>query len=73
MTPLLKNVLLAFAAGALTAVSVSLQAGMPANRAAVASIIGGALYAGIRAAVGTAKEAVSGVPFKVDTEDPAAE
>lgn len=70
MSPLLKNALLAFAAGFVTSLAAFLEfadgTDVPALKAAGLA----ALYAGGRALVGFLKEKLSGQPFAVDTEDP---
>jgi hypothetical protein len=68
MSPLFKNVALAFVAGFVTSLSVALEADVQVTKAFVVAVVSAALYAGVRAAVGAVKESVSGAPFKVDTE-----
>lgn len=72
MSPLLKNVGLAFLAGFVSSIA-AFAAANPNNpgKAAIYAAVAAAIYAGGRAAVGYAKETVSGEPFKVDTEAPA--
>jgi hypothetical protein len=68
MSPLLKNAALSFAAAFVGALAVALSVTPEPGPDAIKAIVIGAAYAGARALIGFAKEALSGAPFKVDTE-----
>ena len=69
MSPLLKNVGLAFVAGFVTTLSVMLPVASTAPSLDVLAAVGAAaVYAGVRGAVGYLKERYGSGPFGVDTE-----
>lgn len=68
LPPLVKNVGLAFVAAFVTSLTVAWEGGLPLTKAALTAAGVAAVYAGVRAAVAKLKEALTGEPFKVDTE-----
>ena len=70
MSPLLKNVLLAFLAGAVTSIAAFTEktGEAPTSKAIIISVLVAAVYAGIRGAVGYLKAKYGGGAFAVDTE-----
>jgi coenzyme F420-reducing hydrogenase gamma subunit len=75
MTPLVKNMALAFLAGAVTSLAAFTEKTqeVPTSKAVIISVGLAAVYAGIRGAVGYLKAKYGGGAFAVDTEAPAAE
>jgi coenzyme F420-reducing hydrogenase gamma subunit len=70
MTPLVKNVVLAFVAGAVSSLSAFAVANpqAPTDRKVVISVGVAAAYAGIRGVIGYLKATYGSAPFAVDTE-----
>jgi hypothetical protein len=70
MTPLVKNIALAFLAGFVTSLSAFAVANptVPSDRKVVIAAGLAAVYAGVRGAIGYAKARFGDAPFAVDTE-----
>lgn len=75
MSPLVKNIGLAFVAGFVTSLAAFTEkAGdVPPTKSVAISVVAAAVYAGVRGAIGYSKARFGSGPFQVDTEAPVAE